>query len=438
MSSNLGGPGDTAGSTQIAPASPIADPPTSIQKLANELLGVVFETGARITLQDGGLPFIIAVSHVCQHWRAVAYTSSDAWCYIPVHLSRHAMTQLFLTRSEGRLLSVCLYSDDTIDTNSKDATEAMELVKPSAPRWTRLRIRGEVRHCYTPLMYLVANLTRLQGVVRLRAFELQVDDHRGSFVLPANLLGTPSPKLESVRCVGMAIQYQSPIFHGLTRLTLAHLCRPTHQEFRELCVRSPQLQYLQLENVFPTLVERDPQAWGPFVLNSLRTLEVVMDMETEDRVGYVERFFGALTVPVLCELSFQSKQQLAWESHGNTISDGGLVWDHVRTLHLVASGPVNFSFVANSAGLFRMFPKLEHFTFHAADDSSLLSFLYTWIYGPGVHTSPDKIWRQLKSLTIWTPQNKDKVAAGETVDESLDLLERLRLWNGQHFKLYVW
>lgn len=91
MARTTSGPGEpahAARSTQIEHRSSILDPPTAIQKLPNEMLAAVFEAGARITLQDGGLPFILVVSHVCRHWRTTAYSFSDAWCYIPVHLER--------------------------------------------------------------------------------------------------------------------------------------------------------------------------------------------------------------------------------------------------------------------------------------------------------------------------------------------------------------
>lgn len=92
--------------------SPTSDPLSSgsIQMLPNEMLAAIFEAGARSTFQDDrGLPFIITVSHVCQHWRAVAYSFPNAWCCIPVHMKRDAMTELFLARSEGHLLQICIH-----------------------------------------------------------------------------------------------------------------------------------------------------------------------------------------------------------------------------------------------------------------------------------------------------------------------------------------
>lgn len=233
-----------------------------------------------------------------------------------------------------------------------------------------------------------------------------------------------------------------PILRGLTRLSLAHLPRPSHEEFRQLCVQNPHLEYLKLEDVYPIMQQTQHDAdreWGSFVLNSLRTLDIVLNLDAQDRVDYVERFFGALTVPVLCELSFQSEGQLAWEGFRNTICNGNFVWDHLRTFHLVPSRRVNFHHVADPVRLFRIFPKLEHFTFHPASEETMLSFLHTWIYNPTVpHTSPNEIWRKLKSLTIRMPEHGNGMADPKLIEDSLELLEGLRLWNDRYFKLYVW
>lgn len=436
-SSDHGGPTDVAGSAQIAHGSSIAHPPTSIQRLPNELVATVFAVGAKTTFNsDSGLPFIIAVSHVCRHWRDIAHSTSDAWCCIPVHATRHATTELFLTRSEGRLLDICFYVYG--NGSSNDVEETMRLVIPSAPRWSRLYIRGILD---TPsertLQRLVKTLTGLRGVGHLRAFDVQFDEqHNFQTRLPTNLLGTPSPKLESLRFVGAIVRYHSPIFHGLTRLTLANLSQPSYAEFREICTQSPHLQYLKLENVFPGGYAV-PQ--GPFVLKSLRTLDVVMDLEPPYEI-FPGTFFRELSMPALCELSLQSERQLVWKSLWYVIQEeDDLVWSHLRTLHFVVSGPVNFiRFIGNSVTLFRTFPKLEHLTFDAVEYGSVHSFLHRWIYSMGAHASPHETWRQLKSLTVRVSQNDSESADQKIVKESLDLLERLRLWIGQDFKLYVW
>lgn len=320
--------------------------------LPNEMLAAIFEAGARSTFQDDrGLPFIITVSHVCQHWRAVAYSFPNAWCCIPVHMKRDAMTELFLARSEGHLLQICIHFRCSFTPHS--AQWALTLVEPSAPRWTRLCIRS----CNAWRFWHHTRFGYIQGLVRLRALELR-RERNGRSVGPSEplIIVTSLPMLESVEsvtCVSMGVGYHSPILHGLTRLSLAHLPRPSHEEFRQLCSQNPHLEYLKLEDVYPILYQSQhdaDQEWGSFVLNSLRTLDIVLDLDAQDRVGYVERFLGALTVPALCELSFKSKQQLAWESLGDMIWNGDLVWDHLRTLHFIPS--VNFRYVADPVRLF--------------------------------------------------------------------------------------
>lgn len=427
---------DPAGPTQIAqPSTDNTGPPSLIEELLNELLTIIFEAGFRITLQDDGLPFIIIVSHVSRRWRAVAFSFPDAWCHVPVHPGRDAMTELFLAHSAGRPLEISFWIHET--TSSERATKTLGLIAPSAPRWTRLGIRA---YCWWNMPYPLAQFRALQDTTSLCPFELWYHEHDNNVVEePADLLDTPSPRLESVTCVGSAIKYHSPVFYGLTRLTLAHPHRPSHMEFRALCTQSPRLQYLKLENVFPTTVRYIRRVWGPFVLNSLRTLEVVMDMEEETGI-YPEIFFGALIAPALRKLSFESKLQPMWQSFGKAIEkwNGSLSPKHLRTLHLVVTGPVDFRHVTVSLHLFHAFPKLEYLFFHAFDNASVLCFLRGGIYR--IHNGvllPHAVWPPLKSLTIHMPHEDDQAAGHETVQESLDLLEKLRLSSGQRFRLYV-
>lgn len=434
MSPGLGRSGNAVGFTRIAqkPSADNPEPPTSIQDLPTELLATVFEAGASITFDDcrRGLHFIIAMSHVCRHWRATAYSFSDAWCYVPIHTKRDAMTMLFLARSAGRPIDVCLYLDE--DTSSVSLRETMRLVSPTAPYWICLYIRPRE---WWNLFYHVGTLRKLENMVRLRGFDLQFCYwlESGGPKMPPDLLGIALlPTLESVVCVGAAITYRSPVFCGLTSLTLAHIDRPSHAEFRALCLQNPQLEYLYLQDALPKIIGDYLLAWGPFVLSSLQTLHIAM-MDMHENETYMVTFFGALKVPALLELGFSSNLPFAWQGFQGAIHtwDEDLFWG-LRILCLEVLTPVEFQ-VKTSPRLFHKFPMLENFEFRTSDDLSVPYFLREWISetidGDG---SFPRIWSQLKTLIIHAPHD-----IHEEVKDMLDLLQKLRSTNGQNFEQEV-
>lgn len=334
------------------------------------------------------------------------------------------MTELFLSRSQGYPLEVCLYLGDFV--TSRPIKDALKLIAPSTPRWTRFCIHARTSEDVFPIQ---GHIRTLQDMVRLCAFELRVTHISSPNILgfTAHLLGMPlPPKLETIVCVGMSMGYQSPALRGLTRLTLENLNAPSPAKFRELCIQNPQLDYMRLVNTSPPLyMDQD----GQFVLNSLRTLEFVLESNEYDEEyrdeSYVVSFFNALSVPALQELSFRTNLSSAWEGFERAIVAGqDMLFQDLRVLRLAILQPVTF-YRSISSTLFSNFPQLKELSFHAFDDGPAQHLLQEWIFTM-TDVMPPEIWPQLKTLAVRTPDY-----ANNEMKDLLDLLESLRRSKGQ-------
>lgn len=126
----------------------------------------------------------------------------------------------------------------------------------------------------------------------------------------------------------MSLGFRSPFLRGLTRLTLYNLEPPSAEEFHELCVQNPHLEYLELGDVMPT-----NNQYRQVALNSLRTLELVVE-----RRNGVRTLFRMLSAPALQELSFRSQRQHIWQCFEDVLeSTGDSLFEDLRILQFIIS-----------------------------------------------------------------------------------------------------
>ncbi|PSS29674.1 hypothetical protein PHLCEN_2v2822 [Hermanssonia centrifuga] len=415
--------------------------PSGILRMPNELLVCIFEHGGRITLQDLGLPFAVLVSHVSRHWRALSHNTPAVWSSIPVRPAHLDLASIFLDRSNGYPLSLCLHVEKVWKVQ-----DALALVLSSAQRWLNLYIRAGTGAS----VYLVITHLKRINVPRLEHFELTVRNAKPGTLgwLPPifdpsedDRRHHPSPKLRSVCLQGISFRFRSGLLSGLTSLTLAYLPRdmaaPMYSEFRELLRMSPNLVHLKLADVFPQVAPG--VHYSEIEMRCLSTLDIVMHQSEE----YVQTFFGIIAAPSLRTLKFESKWSIAWEGFESAIvSVLAVKFGQLRALHLTVSDTIHLGEYGVNVAFYDAFPELRQFSLNVLDDQLAQYFLKPWAVAMSGGEEDDfpevaypLVWPKLELLTVRAPYDEQEEDE-DSIDDTLELIGSLRLSLGLPFDVF--
>ncbi|EIN05440.1 hypothetical protein PUNSTDRAFT_74789, partial [Punctularia strigosozonata HHB-11173 SS5] len=155
-----------------------------VQKLPNEILGLVFTSSAPAEPHDtsNSLRAAVTLSHVCRHWRRLALSRSELWSSIYLHLplsdAQVDRAGACLLRSRTRPLNVVMDLADLSDDEDEDphgiTQEQMEtlcrVLLPHASRWRRIKL---VTDDWAPMHLFLRHLISIRSLPLLETVELR-------------------------------------------------------------------------------------------------------------------------------------------------------------------------------------------------------------------------------------------------------------------------
>ncbi|KAI0322024.1 hypothetical protein OF83DRAFT_1167929 [Amylostereum chailletii] len=294
---------------------------TPIHRLPVEILSRVFLLGYTETIDlarpfkrrplEADTNFEVLVSHVCSHWRRVAFTVHALWTNIrlrkPAHL--HRATE-FVKRSLNAPLDILVDSvaakehvpGRTIGIEEFD--KAFLIAMDQSTRWRSLivkvcdvpckeRARANLRDCKP-----IPNLEFLQ-LWHVQDWERAQDMFVATAKPPIPILSDYVPNLLYLSLVGVNLAWSvTSYIAGLKYLELAlhsEGCRPSPREFENMLRQCPDLERLRLHYSGPRLLEPLPE--DIVHLNNLTELAFT-DMDV-DVLCYVMRIVKMPNVKLL-------------------------------------------------------------------------------------------------------------------------------------------
>ncbi|KAJ7639185.1 hypothetical protein FB45DRAFT_904913 [Roridomyces roridus] len=289
----------------IAALKQVAAP---IRKLPAELLLEIFKhilfPDWRISERCYRLKRVLAVSHVCPHWRRLVSTTPRFWAFeLLINLPKAApseaylaTTKLFLERSGSLAIPMVL------EGASPKGSALPAIVYSSASRWSSLDFRSsqisELRKLPASTFKQLVSVdlksgTRIPALTPIRAF-------MGARRLQTVHLQVANPD-----------RYHMP-WSQLTHLT-AYGVDKNPQAFVDVLVQCTNLIEAKFRNMMPWLQPPpDNSSSAPVQLPRLKSLEVHFNFNECE--GLVTPFFARLALPALTTLDICSYSESAWVS----------------------------------------------------------------------------------------------------------------------------
>jgi len=307
---------------------------SSIDYLPNEILEIIFDAGARLSIAlDERYPrqplfskapvpplFAISISQVCTRWRDIAIHTPPLWSFI--HLSRSASSHkrlkshlghsldwvpMYLVRSARSRLHV------TLDTTRLPCA-ALDLICFYSNRWESFAL--QIAHVGS-LSGILPRLHPLR-IPKLKSLKIVSDIYREgiiSYTAMPLFFSTPTPKLTSVRLVGVYLDWNATPLCNLTELELHLTSRwPAFAQLQEMFDASPLLQRLIIRDEITTILRNigQPKSKPTIGLQSLSYLEVEV-YRIRDGHADVAQLMGLFNMPVLETLVLKELKLGEWK-----------------------------------------------------------------------------------------------------------------------------
>lgn len=357
----------------------------------------------------------VTVSHVCRHWRAAACSTSRLWAHVYVHPGRDDMTRMFLARAGQSPLHICLYIQAR-QIRSPSVPEAMDLIRPSTPRWETLHVHGgNSRAIYVAWIHL-HTMPPMPLLRRIGLYAFQ----RTCF------LSEWTPQSASAE---QKLNVEKALLNGFTSLFLqginGHTLRPLRRalnvsgnlfpQFDDICSSPLPLTYLKL-SALPWYSREGAHV----VLPCLQTFE--LDIQEDPR--FVESFFKTMAgAPSLRTMSFRSRSKATWEGFEKALPGIAANFRGLHTLRLTISDSFEFGDPSDPVAFGALFDNLRQLTLEVCEDHQAVRFLRAWIRA--LSDGGQSMWPQLNMLAIKAPCNSQADASGAS--EIVTLLRTLSL-----------
>ncbi|KAH9949166.1 hypothetical protein B0H21DRAFT_156860 [Amylocystis lapponica] len=241
---------------------------------------------------------LLAISHVCRHWRSVALWSPRLWTTILFDSNTSfAMVQEFLIRSAQMSLQICLIADDMPVAR---VFQAFELLLPHVSRIKTFTLSVLPAHETGPISYVLSRL--LSSALRLENLKV--------IALPFVDLPIPfpiqTPMLRTVICAGICHPWTLGVFRGLTALGVCiDSTPPSLQEIMDILRHCLTLERLTLNfaaRIIPGHIADCPRPTSRIELSYLHTLDIT-SIKTVD----VSYFLSHLIFPDTVGLTLNIK-----------------------------------------------------------------------------------------------------------------------------------
>ncbi|KAF7430839.1 hypothetical protein PC9H_006553 [Pleurotus ostreatus] len=209
-----------------------------ISTLPPEILSMVFMYAEAAS--NNSLAWI-KVSHVCQHWRAVALDSPRLWTNIV--LSRPKWTREMLKRSKMAPLDI----KADLSFLTPRLLEVARLMMKQIHRTRSLNITAN----HSTLNTIFAGLQGDAPLLR----SLNVHDSQRHGLLPTDTLSVPfamkAPRLQHLELLQCNVEWNSPFPRSLTHFKLRDATPPPMEDLLSALQAMPYLEVLELQNILP-------------------------------------------------------------------------------------------------------------------------------------------------------------------------------------------
>ncbi|KDQ61416.1 hypothetical protein JAAARDRAFT_509522 [Jaapia argillacea MUCL 33604] len=254
----------------------------------------------------------IAITHVCQYWREVALATPSLWCSLP--FQRPRWVPEMISRSQMAPLQVTVASE---------SSEFLPQIRMALEHMPRIRILGlELRTSDLRTLPLSSPAPLLHT---LKLFNRIIQD---PFPIPEDAFNLVTPSLRRLDLTGCTPSWDSPMFKGLTCLSLntksgPESGRPSFSGLFEILGNNPQLESLTLINCLsPTTSDSRPR-------NSTILLPMLATFHLEDDALRCSLLISSLSVPPTMALKLSS--------FASTSSRDTSLFASIRTLGLSIS-----------------------------------------------------------------------------------------------------
>lgn len=191
------------------------------------------------------LQALLAISHVCGHWRALTLETPVYWSNILI--SCPEWTGEMLARSREAEISV----DVDCAIQSDPSPALLSGIMDCVPRMIQLRLSLSI------ISMEQISKRLCQPAPRLLEIKLANDrpSDEGYFLVPSDIFGGIHPRIHTIFLRGCSVRdWDSPLFACLSSLTLSNISpatRPTVIQIFDILRRSPSLGLLVLKDCLP-------------------------------------------------------------------------------------------------------------------------------------------------------------------------------------------
>ncbi|KAF9054401.1 hypothetical protein BJ165DRAFT_712690 [Panaeolus papilionaceus] len=222
-----------------------SNPTGAIACIPVEILTIIFEEVCTSTTSNNELDVRpeFTISHVCQHWRAVATNLPGLWNNFVASASTPShITSLYIERSQELCLDLDLdLRHDASDHSRRASALALwSLIKTTTSRWRRLNIQIGP-HDATAF----SEDLREVGAPRLEALQVSSASHIAGLT---KIFEGGSPSLKSLRLVGLSLLRFTPSTDNLTHLDLMSNCPMHFATFAKIMNRMVHLEDLTIRS----------------------------------------------------------------------------------------------------------------------------------------------------------------------------------------------
>ncbi|KAG8875324.1 hypothetical protein FRB98_007959 [Tulasnella sp. 332] len=232
----------------------LAEPPASMVTVSNDILYKIF----LLAFEDHPRTIPLVVSHVCRRWRAFALGSPILWTRLIFDRSgvdSFERERVWVSRSNGAPLDIEINGKafEESGDGAQRVRRMMQVLEPHAGRWRSLRLSNIPNDTFIILGNLLTNMA-------VPNLETLVVTHRTW--RPRNtkwtfrpFQTTGAPQLRRLTLRSTPIEWDSPLFHNLHRLTLGVLGVPwadqvfVASKVYNLLSQSPDLEELIVSSV---------------------------------------------------------------------------------------------------------------------------------------------------------------------------------------------
>ncbi|KAF9480804.1 hypothetical protein BDN70DRAFT_877120 [Pholiota conissans] len=257
-----------------------------------EIFTIVKEESYRSISQDYPIRWIL-LTHVCRHWREVAFDLPSLWASNPWPFNHLTWLQEMLIRSKESPVSIDCHVEHLLMYPESILSLASVLGQPQ--RVKRLAIEFE------PGESDWFKLRKILPQCALQLEHLALIGSPYSFPSPRlKLFGTKDPlhelpKLRYLELQCFDVNWNSfaislPRMRALSHLKLYRVCRPAWQQFPDILKELLTLESLNMTSSLPAH-EGNPHGSNSFYFPSLRNLTV------SDDGSIVENFLSYITIP---------------------------------------------------------------------------------------------------------------------------------------------